>query len=186
MKHSHIYEKPWQSRRLITGFIGCGMLAAEGNVHKRQRRVATPAFSVQNMRELVPLVFAKGDELKEKWLEMIRDASPGAEKGGMKLDVCHWVSRATFDVIGSAGKHLSGIPCVCITQGRIGFDYQFNAIQNETNELFNAYKEMFEVAVSQQSGALRSLAIIYFPILESLFVSLQRIQYTPKSCLTLM
>lgn len=104
MKHSHIYEKPWQSRRLITSLIGCGMLAAEGNMHKRQRRVATPAFSVQNMRELVPLVFAKGDELKEKWLEMIREPSAGSEKSGMKLDVCHWVSRATFDVIGSAGK----------------------------------------------------------------------------------
>lgn len=105
MKHSHIYEKPWQSRRLITGLIGCGMLTAEGNMHKWQRRVAMPAFSVQNMRELVPLVFAKGDELKEKWLEMIRDASAETEKGGMKLDVCHWVSRATFDVIGSAGKY---------------------------------------------------------------------------------
>lgn len=88
------------------------MLAAEGNVHKRQRRVATPAFSVQNMRELVPLVFAKGDELKEKWLEMIREAGAGTEKGergGMKLDVCHWISRATFDVIGSAGKYLLDI-----------------------------------------------------------------------------
>ncbi|KAH9922942.1 cytochrome P450 [Fomitopsis serialis] len=154
MKHSHIYEKPWQSRRLITGLIGCGMLAAEGAVHKRQRRVATPAFSVQNMRELVPLVFAKGDELKEKWLEMVREAEKETEEtGGLKLDVCHWVSRATFDVIGSAG-----------------FDYQFNAIQNETNELFSAYKEMFEVAVSQQSGALWGLAVIYLPILETLFL----------------
>ena len=96
-------------RRLITGLIGCGMLAAEEGVHKRQRRVATPAFSVQNMRELVPLVFAKGDELKERWLEIIREAGAGTEKGKgskMKLDVCHWVSRATFGVIRSVGKYL--------------------------------------------------------------------------------
>ncbi|KAH9831350.1 cytochrome P450 [Rhodofomes roseus] len=172
MKHSHIYEKPWQSRRLITGLIGCGMLAAEGAVHKRQRRVATPAFSVQNMRDLVPLMFAKGDELKEKWMEMIRDASSqhgGEEKKGtgivegLKLDVCHWVSRATFDVIGSAG-----------------FDYQFNAIQNETNELFSAYKEMFEVAISQQSGALRSLAVIYFPVLDTLIPN--KATHTVRRC----
>jgi hypothetical protein len=32
MKNSIIYEKPWQSRRLITNLIGCGMLAAEGQV----------------------------------------------------------------------------------------------------------------------------------------------------------
>ncbi|OBZ71480.1 hypothetical protein A0H81_08492 [Grifola frondosa] len=122
MKHSNIYEKPWQSRDLITSLIGCGMLAAEGQVHKRQRRVATPAFSVQNMRALVPVVFAKGNELKDRWFSMIADAMTAdaaeSEKvAGAKIDVCHWVSRATFDVIGLAG-----------------FDYHFNAIQNETND----------------------------------------------------
>lgn len=82
------------------------MLAAEGQVHKRQRRVATPAFSVQNMRALVPLVFGKGNELKNRWLEMVQQnevdgARPNRE--GALIDVCHWVSRATFDVIGLAG-----------------------------------------------------------------------------------
>ncbi|KAH9925072.1 cytochrome P450 [Amylocystis lapponica] len=155
MKNTAIYEKPWQSRRLITGLIGCGMLAAEGQVHKRQRRVATPAFSIQNMRALVPLVFAKGNQLKDKWLQILASANAQAEKGqtpaGVKLDVCHWVSRGTFDVIGSAG-----------------FDYEFNAIEDESNELFNAYKEMFEVAISQQQG-LRSMLAIYFPIIDTLF-----------------
>ncbi|EMD39602.1 hypothetical protein CERSUDRAFT_80986 [Gelatoporia subvermispora B] len=150
MKNSTIYEKPWQSRRLITGLIGCGMLAAEGQVHKRQRRVATPAFSIQNMRELVPLVFSKGSQLGNKWKTMI-DAGCQS-KDGLRIDVCHWVSRATFDVIGSAG-----------------FDYEFNAIENETNELFNAYKDMFEIAISQQNGGVRDILSIYFPIIDTLF-----------------
>jgi cytochrome P450 len=76
------------------------MLAAEGNVHKRHRRVATPAFSIQNMRALVPLVFSKGNALSAKWQSLI-DAS-GAQD--ITLDVCRWVSRATFDVIASAGQ----------------------------------------------------------------------------------
>ncbi|KZT11803.1 cytochrome P450 [Laetiporus sulphureus 93-53] len=156
MKNSHVYEKPWHSRRLIIGLIGCGMLAAEGQVHKRQRRVATPAFSVQNMRALVPLVFVKGNELKERWAELIaqsqsHDTSEKAMNGA-KLDVCHWVSRATFDVIGSAG-----------------FDYKFNAIQDETNELFSAYKEMFEIGVSQQEGSFRGLVTLHFPFINTLF-----------------
>lgn len=75
------------------------MLAAEGVVHKRQRRVATPAFSIQNLRSLVPLVFSKGNLLKEKWMQLGREAS-SAE---LIVDVCQWVSRATFDVIGVAG-----------------------------------------------------------------------------------
>ncbi|KIJ67836.1 hypothetical protein HYDPIDRAFT_173589 [Hydnomerulius pinastri MD-312] len=154
LKNSTIYEKPWQSRRLITSLIGCGMLAAEGFVHKRQRRVATPAFSIQNLRALVPLVFRKGNELQEKWCELLDGASSQPnplEEQGLEIDVCHWISRATFDVIGLAG-----------------FDYRFNAIQNESDELFSAYKEMFEIAVSQGDG-FRTVLGIYFPLLNVLF-----------------
>ncbi|KAI0064119.1 cytochrome-450 hydroxylase [Artomyces pyxidatus] len=155
-KNHVVYEKPWQSRRLITSLIGCGMLAAEGHVHKRQRRVATPAFSLQNMRALVPLVFNKGEELKDRWKEMMEQhaAETGGKAGmGLKLDVCHWISRATFDVIGLAA-----------------FDYQFNAIQDETNELFCAYKDMFETAISQSTN-LFSIISIYFPIWDKIFPS---------------
>ncbi|KAG6844337.1 hypothetical protein H0H87_007613 [Tephrocybe sp. NHM501043] len=154
LKNSTIYEKPWQSRRLITSLIGCGMLSAEGQMHKRQRRVATPAFSIQNMRALVPLVFRKGGELEERWADMISAHADGAETGpagSLRIDICHWISRATFDVIGAAG-----------------FGYEFNAIKDETNELFSAYKEMFEVAISQGNVA-RTLLNIYFPSINRLF-----------------
>lgn len=148
LKHTTVYEKPWQSRQLIISLIGCGMLAAEGQVHKRQRRVATPAFSIQNMRELVPLVFSKGCLLKARWLHIVE----GSHTENTKLDVCHWVSRATFDVIGSAG-----------------FDYEFNAIHDESNELFHAYKEMFEVAISQHSTDITAVLAMYFPIVDDIF-----------------
>jgi cytochrome P450 len=107
MKNSTVYEKPWQSRKLISSLIGCGMLAAEGHMHKRQRRVATPAFSIQNLRALVPLVFRKGDDLKNRWLEFAAEQP----KEPLRLDVCHWVSRATFDVIGVAGMF---VRCQCL------------------------------------------------------------------------
>lgn len=141
------------------------MLAAEGQVHKRMRRVGNPAFSVQNMRALVPVVFRKAQELKDKWNDMIDDEellekdtsgnsddSSAVPKAGTKMDVCHWISRATFDVIGLAG-----------------FDYNFSAIQHERNDLFLAYKDMFEIAVSR-GGGLWDIAIIYMPWLESIFV----------------
>jgi len=149
LKHSTIYEKPWQSRRLITGLIGCGMLAAEGEVHKRQRRVATPAFGVQNLKALVPIVWGKGNELKNRWLGVIKES--GDSENGVRLDVCHWISRATFDIIGLAG-----------------FGYHFGAIDNETNELFCAYKEMFEIALAQ-GHKLRDILVIHFPIIDTLW-----------------
>ena len=152
------------------------MLAAEGHVHKRQRRVATPAFSIQNMRAFVPLVFNKGEELKDRWMGLIQENSikdSQENSTGLRLDVCHWVSRATFDVIGLAGAFL---PSLYITPSTYratslssGFDYHFNAIQNENNELFRAYKDMFEFAISQP-GILRSTIYAYVPLIKRLFV----------------
>jgi cytochrome P450 len=107
LKNTTIYEKPWTSRRIIEALIGCGLLAAEGTAHKRQRRVTTPAFSVSNMRALIPLVFGKGRQLRDKWLEIMRKESLESGAAEFRIDVAQWVSRATFDVIGLAGELLA-------------------------------------------------------------------------------
>lgn len=52
----------------------------------------------------------------------------------------------------------------------LGFDYDFNAIENESDPLLNAYKEMFEISVSQ-GHFFRFMLNIYVPYLSSLFVS---------------
>ena len=85
------------------------MFAAEGQAHKLQRRVATPSFSIQNMRALVPLALSTGERLKNKLMEIIASTPAVTEKvhPGAKIDVCRWVSRATFNLIGSAGARAS-------------------------------------------------------------------------------
>ena len=176
LKNPTIYEKPYISRRLIEWIIGCGMLAAEGHVYKRQRRVATPAFSIQNISVFVPLVFNKGEELKDRWMGLIQEhAIKGSQKNptGLRLDVCRWLTRATFDVIGLAGAFLSFTlhHPINLLVYYPGFDYHFNAIQNEDNELFKAYRDMFEFAISQP-GMLKSAIYTYFPILNRIFVRL--------------
>jgi hypothetical protein len=127
LKNPTVYEKPFISRRLIEWLIGCGMLAAEGHVHKRQRRVATPAFSIQNMRAFVPLVFNKGEELKDRWMGLIQEhAIKDSQKNstGLRLDVCHWVSRATFDVIGLAGAFLPSLYITLSAYGATSFIFR--------------------------------------------------------------
>jgi cytochrome P450 len=49
-----------------------------------------------------------------------------------------------------------------------GFEYDFNAIQDESNELFAAYKDMFETAISQSSD-LRTIIGVYVPFLKRWF-----------------
>jgi hypothetical protein len=72
------------------------------------RRVGTPAFSIQNMRAFVPVTFRKAAELREMWDAMI-DSQPSTDESlkkkekAVRIDICHWISRATFDVIGLAG-----------------------------------------------------------------------------------
>ncbi|KAF9793193.1 cytochrome-450 hydroxylase [Thelephora terrestris] len=150
-RNYNIYEKPWQSRRFISGLIGHGLLSVEGAAHKRQRRAATPAFSIQNLRAFAPIVFERGFSLKNRW----RDIIGNGDGDEAVLDVYTWVSRATFDVIGEAG-----------------FDYKFNSIEDDTNELLRAYKEMFELAVSQNKDMVRQMLGIYFPIIDVLFPDL--------------
>ncbi|KAK0455092.1 cytochrome P450, partial [Armillaria borealis] len=145
LKNTAVYEKPLLSRRIINNLIGCGMLSAEGQSYKRLRRVATPAFSVYNMRALVPHVFKKAQQLTNRWLSIMKKHEDEGEY--LNIDVCHWLSRATFDVIGLAG-----------------LDYNFDAIQDETNPLFIAYRDMFEKGLSQTSS-LRTLVVGYLPFL---------------------
>lgn len=147
--------------------IGCGLLSAEGIVHKRQRRVATPAFSIQNLRAFAPLVFERGFRLMNRWRDII------SKSGGNEavLDVCMWAGRITFDVIGAAGSCTMLFYWIFDVNDTTGFDYDFNSIEDDTNELFCAYREMFELAISQQDKPMRQLLGIYFPIVNVLFVS---------------
>jgi len=139
LNRSAIYEKPWQSRRLITRLIGEGMLGSEGNVHKRQRKVSNPAFSQQNLNALLPVFFEKAQELRDRFAGLIGDC-----EGGLKIDIMHWISRTTFDIIGLAG-----------------FGYQFNAIQNETNKMYLAYRDMFAMATYGERDFAAMLGIFY-------------------------
>ncbi|KAI0035888.1 cytochrome P450 [Vararia minispora EC-137] len=154
MKNAHgIYEKPPSLRAQVGKFIGFSLLATEGALHRRQRRVANPAFSVPNLRGLVPLVFGLSEQIRDRWLTM--EAESAAEqtdgKSGLVLDIVNWMARATFDVIGLAG-----------------FDYHFDAIQHETDELFIAYREMFEIGVAQEQKT-RSIWGVVFPFIIRIF-----------------
>jgi cytochrome P450 len=49
-----------------------------------------------------------------------------------------------------------------------GFEYNFDSIEDESNELFTAYKDMFETAISQNND-FRTILGIYAPFLKRWF-----------------
>lgn len=67
------------------------------------------------------------------------------------IDVSHWASRATFDVIGLTG-----------------FDYHFNSLEDPSEQVYLAYRKMFD-AVDKGPG-LKGILRIYFPIIEKILV----------------
>jgi len=138
----------------------------EGDEHRFQRRILAPAFTLQAIKNITPVFFRKADELHDCWKDLTSgvvsleaEASGGrhppttssASNSGDVIDVAHWISRASFDVIGLAG-----------------FDYDFHSLQDETEEVYDAYRRMFNIA--DKGLGLREILELYFPILRKIWV----------------
>lgn len=164
----------------------------EGEKHRIQRRIMAPAFTSHALRNLAPVMLQKvfiklsfmsfpvltslqAEELRERWLSII-DEGVGSKwdsiiaeiqeqhlhedksdvedserhlVSGSIIDVAHWVARATLDVIGLAG-----------------FDYNFRALETETEEIYLAYRTLFQSV--ENSPGFKRIAEIFFPIIEKL------------------
>ena len=79
-------------------------------------------------------------QLRDVW------AAESSKQGGTgRIDVLSWLSRATLDIIGLAGQYFLAI----LPRNRSsllstsGFNYRFNALSDEQNELSDAFAQMF-------------------------------------------
>jgi hypothetical protein len=87
-----------------------------------------PSFSTASTRPLTPVFLDKAYELRDKLLEVATSEDTDTEKDKKKgtVDMLYWLGRATLDVIGLAG-----------------FDYTFNNLHSEKNELAMSFKRVF-------------------------------------------
>ncbi|KAJ6558119.1 cytochrome P450 monooxygenase [Mycena capillaripes] len=123
LTNSNIYQKPESARYNLARMLGKGVLVAEGDEHRQQRKVMNPAFGAPQIRELTEIFVAKSVELRDIWAIQAANA-----EGGARVDVLSWLSKATLDIIGLAG-----------------FNYNFNNLSAEnTSELGEAFKIMFQ------------------------------------------
>ncbi|KAJ7198475.1 cytochrome P450 [Mycena pura] len=125
--------------RLISGR---GILWADGNDHKRHRKVMLPGFSSSEVKALLPLFFSYAAQLGTKWKEMIGNTADQS----VVLDVTGWASRATLDAIGEAA-----------------FDYSFGAMENADNPVGSAYSNVFmDTFASPSDGSLFALSLLQY------------------------
>ncbi|CAD6504194.1 BgTH12-05928 [Blumeria graminis f. sp. triticale] len=122
--------------------LGIGVLLAEGEDHKRQRRNLLPAFAFRHIKNLYPGFWEKSIEVVEAMTAEVRaggiayDELPEFQKkSGPRpeanspavIEVGDWASRATLDIIGVAG---------------MGQDFQ--AVRDPTTELNRTYRKVFK------------------------------------------
>lgn len=81
----------------MQNILGNGLLTAEGDTHKRQRKVLNPAFATGYIRDIVPIFSEKAADLVDTLLEKLK--SQPAEG----IEMFSYLSRTTLDIIGSAG-----------------------------------------------------------------------------------
>ncbi|KAJ6562221.1 cytochrome P450 [Mycena capillaripes] len=115
-----IYIKSKLGRAIIGNLFGRGLLWAEGESHKRQRKALTPAFSNAAIRRLTAVFYDSTYKLKASWDTIIDNASDGAI-----IDVEHWMNLVALDSIGIAG-----------------FSHDFRTLDGEYSQVAAAFESL--------------------------------------------
>ncbi|KAF9485887.1 cytochrome P450 [Pholiota conissans] len=158
--NAYDYPKPDFVRESLASMAAGheGLLTVEGEDHRRQRKILTPAFSSSHLKSLAPIFWDKAAELRDIWLAEIDNAPTSTTKENdhtlLRIDVLSWLGRATLDVIGLAG-----------------FGYRFAALTDDMDELARAFGVVFSTA---RRFRVMTILQVWFPVLRR-FVSISEI-----------
>lgn len=103
---SYIFVKPAITRGGLAVVLGLkGILFAEGDVHRHQRKIMMPAFQHKHIKDLVTTFWSLSMYLADKIAESTRvspdeDSEEKVNDKGKLVDMSRWTSLATLDIIG--------------------------------------------------------------------------------------
>ncbi|KAJ7499869.1 cytochrome P450 [Mycena latifolia] len=132
-----VYIKTKVTRDVISNLFGQGLLWAEGESHKRQRKALTPAFSNAAIRRLTSVFYDSAYKLKGYW-----DASIDNTPDGAIIDVEHWQVTTPSNSLDSIGI--------------AGFSHDFRSLDGE----YSAVAEAFDSLSFEGGGILANLAFV--------------------------
>ncbi|KXN82785.1 Cytochrome P450 3A16 [Leucoagaricus sp. SymC.cos] len=100
VKDQYVYEESTGFITRNAAYFGEGLLATLGEQHRKQRKLMNPVFSINHMREMIPVFY----EVTER----LRSALKAKVKGGTReFDILHWMSRTALELIGQSGMGYS-------------------------------------------------------------------------------
>ncbi|KAL8780064.1 MAG: hypothetical protein Q9213_006654 [Squamulea squamosa] len=140
------FIKPTMVRHGLGRLLGVGVLLAEGDEHRIQRKNLMPAFAFRHIKDLYPVFWAKSSELVKALTEVTQSQEEDLPTDVARcpaIEIGEWSSRATLDIIGSAG---------------MGHD--FGAIKDPKTGLNTTYRTVFEPS---GQAALLGLLSLFMP-----------------------
>ncbi|KIY02304.1 uncharacterized protein Z520_02442 [Fonsecaea multimorphosa CBS 102226] len=141
---SYEFPKADRDRVFLRRLIGDGLVAAEGDQHKHQRKHSMPSFAFRQIKLLYTLFWEKSVKMTQ-----VIDAEafgPESGHGGAEslppgaVDIEYYAPKTTLDIIGVAG---------------LGRD--FNTLGNSDDEMVKIYEELVHPSVGRQIHAAVSL-----------------------------
>lgn len=154
LNHTGQFHRQTGFNVMVQGMCGRGVLVVEDATHRRQRRVLSPAFSMANVKGMMPVFWEKAYELDRKLGNLIESAesgkggkegTPEGATGGAQIDMHKYVMYTALDTIGQAG-----------------FNYDFESQNGGTNPLSD---ELFAaVNISQKPSLLHILRLSFTPL----------------------
>jgi cytochrome P450 len=160
VQRNYDFQKPPEVRNFLGRLLGVGVLIAEGDQHKAQRRNLLPAFAFRHVKDLYPVFWRVSRAGVQAMTESIlSDASKSAtvqdaekalanRKDTAVIEVGNWASRVTLDIIGIAGM------------GR-----DFKAIQDPNSEINETYRAVFQPSRQAQFLGLLSMFLPDFVVM---------------------
>ncbi|KAF9778944.1 cytochrome P450 [Thelephora terrestris] len=120
LTHSDEFEKPPVGKAALE-LLGNGLIFAEGERHRKQRRIMNPAFGPGQLRSFTPIFNQKAHEVRNIWFSQLNEAQADV----IEVDVPNYMGRVTLDIIGLAG-----------------FDYKFDSLHSKGDELGIAFSSL--------------------------------------------
>ncbi|CAO3652368.1 unnamed protein product [Cunninghamella blakesleeana] len=161
------YIKPPKVADLLRRVIGNGVVSAEGDVHKKQRKMLNTAFSTHAIREMVHLMAIPAVQLRNSWLDEVKNYNESICKKNQPTEiiVSNGICLATLGKYKKNKKKReykndSGYDTFDDIIGETGFGYSLNSINKpQQSKLGLAYSKIFSPEVS-----IMSILQFFFPL----------------------
>ncbi|KAI2791656.1 hypothetical protein POX_c04522 [Penicillium oxalicum] len=132
VQRSYDFEWPEGDSNFLQRILGHGLITAEGQEHKQQRKQVANSFRPHFIKRFYPLFWEKSMVFTKKIAQEIILNSESLEDATMsgETDICGWAQRAALDMIGEAG-----------------FGWEFDTLHNPENELAESFEQIFAPTV---------------------------------------